>query len=77
VQILSQGLKDGNPVFEVLADADAPLFDGQHPFDINKLIAMIEPGAVVDQPPQLSMASSETQDVFQAPPSSFSFGKKL
>ncbi|XP_021956275.1 ataxin-2 homolog [Folsomia candida] len=48
VQIVNHGAADGNPTFEVFADANAPTYDGGHPFDINQLISMIEPGAQVD-----------------------------
>lgn len=58
IQIISQGTEGENPVFELVADADAPTYDG-HPFDISKLIAMIEPGAVIESP-QLSGSESQT-----------------
>lgn len=71
VQILGQGMNsDGNPVFEVVADANSPTYDG-HPVDLNKLISMIEPGAQIDTMPSYNgepeMASSEQQGVYAEP----------
>ncbi|CAG7727943.1 unnamed protein product [Allacma fusca] len=65
IKILSQGTDDGNPVFEVLADANAPDFNG-HPFDINKLISMIEPGAQLESA-ELSPAASESKSSYTLP----------
>jgi hypothetical protein len=76
VQILSQSEDGGNPVFEVLADANAPDFNG-HPFDINKLIAMIEPGAELAGAPELSQAASETKNVYSEPAGGSSIGDLL
>lgn len=70
VQILGQGA-DGNPVFEVLADANAPTYDG-HPVDLNKLISMIEPGAQIDTIPSFTdaaMGASEQQPMYAQAPS--------
>jgi hypothetical protein len=64
VQILSQGSEQGNPVFEIMADANAPTYNG-HPFDINQLISMIEPGAEVEGS---APSASENHETFAPAP---------
>lgn len=73
MHILGQGTSpDGNPIFEVVADANAPTYDG-HPVDLNKLISMIEPGAQIDTMPTYNsdadMGASEHQPVYAQAPS--------